>query len=645
MLQTKFLRAALLAGAASIVFAPLARAQDDQPRRHRHHVAQSGGLEQIAMTVGAPEQSDAPPKKLAMTAAATAQGDDPPRKHRHHVAQATGSDRLEELERRLDQQAQEIQDLKAQLNQGQPSGQVSSTQFEALQNQVYETQATVKAATANQAAVQFKQQSPYMHSKTRVTISSPDGKYTFQPIALVQGDFASYSKSQPLPNGNVNGKFDLKSSGVNFRRAQIGFQGNFAGDFGYKFFYDFGGTNGNETYQAFAGPNSATTTTVLQCNVPLVAGVCPAGHLVNTTITNTAFNTSTGSGTGPHIKEAWVSYKGILDPFTFKMGALPPPANLADMTSSDDLLFNERATPAQVSRGLAADDGRESVGFIGNGSFDPANALGPLWNASFFMTGDTFGKAALLAPQTTYAGSQEAIVTRVAVDAWHDPDSNLNVHIGGNLSYVVHPQEATSVTPPGVSGVTTFPITFSDRPELRVDNVTFINTGGINADNAYAVGVEGAFSYDRFLIEGENFWYHINRNNPAPGVTNPDFFGWYVEAAVSLSGDVRAYNPATASFMRPSPLEPFDPLNGGWGAWEAVGRYSYSDFNNDVTSAIPADRVFGGIQRIASAGINFYPNDVFKFMLDLQHVELKDIGSLNNDGNYNTISFRGQVSF
>ena len=57
-----------------------------------------------------------------------------------------------------------------------------------------------------------------------------------------------------------------------------------------------------------------------------------------------------GRRQGPHIKEAWVSYKGILDPFTFKVGAMPTPANLSDMTSSDDLLFNERPSPAQLSR-------------------------------------------------------------------------------------------------------------------------------------------------------------------------------------------------------------------------------------------------------------------------------------------------------
>jgi phosphate-selective porin OprO and OprP len=516
------------------------------------------------------------------------------KKHHHHAAPSTGSDRLELLERQVEQQQQEIQDLKAQVGSG---GQVSSSQFEALQNQVFETQATVKAATANQAAVRFN------HS--HLTISSPDGKYTFSPFVLVQGDFASFSKGDPLHNTVSADKDPLKSSGENFRRAQIGFQGTFAGDFGYAFVYDFGGTNGDETYQGFAGPTTG----------------------------GTAYTTSTGTGTGPHVQQAWLSYKGILDPFTFKLGAFATPANLNDMTASADLLFNERPSPAQLSRGLDGDDGRESVGFIGNGSF---------WQASLFLSGDTYGKGALIAPQTTYGGGQEAALGRVVVFPFLDPDTNFNVHLGANFGYVIHPQESTSTA---ATGVTTYGITFSDRPELRVDNVTFLNTGAINARNAYSAGLEAAASWGPLLLEGENFWYGVDRNNPAVGVTSPNFSGWYVEGSWVITGEFRKYNPATASYTRPSPAYPFDPLNGNWGAWELAGRYSSTDLNYDVTSTVAADRVFGGAQDIWSAGLNFYPNDTLKFMFDYQNVKLHDIGALNNNGGYSTVEVRAQVTF
>lgn len=82
-----------------------------------------------------------------MAASAFAQSDaaatNAPKRHHHHMAVSTGSDRLDLLEKRVEQQAAEIDALKAQLGSGAPS-QVSAAQFEALQNQVYETEAAVK---------------------------------------------------------------------------------------------------------------------------------------------------------------------------------------------------------------------------------------------------------------------------------------------------------------------------------------------------------------------------------------------------------------------------------------------------------------------------------------------------------------------
>ena len=548
---------------------------------------------------------------LAQDAAAT----DTPKKHRHHV------DRLDLLEQQLQQQAAalkqqsaEIQQLKAQLGQQQTASapaQVTPQQFAELQSKVDQVVTQKVDAKKDEATVQFKHFSPYQHSKTVPTISSADGRYTFQPFVLLQGDWGSYSKGQPL---SVPGTNNLKSSGENLRRARIGFQGILDKDFSYSFIADFGGSGGDESYQAFAGPNTGTTKNASGASI-------------------TPLTTSTASGTGARLFNAWIGYRGFLAPFTFKAGVLSTPANLGDMTQSDDLLFNERPSPSQLSRGLGGDDGRESVGFIGNGTW---------WNASLFLTGDTYGKGPVIYPATTYGGSQEAILGRTAFRPWYDDATNFNIHLGANATYVVHPQEVTSTANPGV---TTYPITFLDRPELRVDNVTFINTGAINAKNAYAAGLEAAASYGPFLIQGENFWYGIERNNAAPGVTNPNFSGWYVEGSWVITGEGHAYDPANASFRRPSPDAPFDPLAGNWGAWEIAGRYSSVNFGYDITSSTVADRVFGGQQQIASAGVNFYPNDILRFLFDYQNVTLRNIGALNDNGHYSTVNVRGQISF
>ena len=205
---------------------------------------------------------------IASSAGAFAQSEAPPKKQHHHD---NATDRLDLLEkevheqaraltaqtRALNAQASEIQSLKAQLGQSSalasaPAPQVSAAQFADLQNKV-DNQI---AAKKDEATVKFAHYNAYQHSKTVPTISSADGRYTFQPFVLLQGDWGSYSKSQPL---SLPGTNNLKSSGENFRRARIGFQGIFEKDFSYSFIADFGGAGGDETYQAYAAANSGTT--------------------------------------------------------------------------------------------------------------------------------------------------------------------------------------------------------------------------------------------------------------------------------------------------------------------------------------------------------------------------------------------------
>jgi phosphate-selective porin OprO/OprP len=307
------------------------------------------------------------------------------------------------------------------------------------------------------------------------------------------------------------------------------------------------------------------------------------------------------------------------------------PANLGDMTASDDLLFNERPSPAQLDRSIAGDDGRDSVGFIGNGDW---------WYGSAFLTGDTAGKADVLAP----GSGQEAVVGRAAIAPFYDPATNFNVHLGGNITDVIHPQETTSCTIGATSCTTVTGFSLSDRPELRVDNVTFLKTPTFNATGAQAYGVEGAASWGPLLVQGENFWYNVDLV-PAKGKTNPNFGGWYVEGSWVITGESHKYNMATASYLRPSPDSPVG--SGGFGAFEVAGRYSSTDLEYHTGQA---DAVYGGKQNIISSGINWYPIDAVKVMFDYEIVSLQDIGGLTTNkadfnGHFTDLSTRVQISF
>jgi hypothetical protein len=136
-------------------------------------------------------------------------------RHRLHEAVITSSERLDLLERQVEQQAQqvkqqaeEIEALKAQLNQGSSgSSEVSPAQFEALQNQVYETQAAVKAASVSKEPKDKK-----IHVKgLTITLNGFAAAETVWRSANEESDIgSSYSKIPfpgpgPATSGNVNG--------------------------------------------------------------------------------------------------------------------------------------------------------------------------------------------------------------------------------------------------------------------------------------------------------------------------------------------------------------------------------------------------------------------------------------------------------
>jgi phosphate-selective porin OprO/OprP len=171
---------------------------------------------------------------------------------------------------------------------------------------------------------------------------------------------------------------------------------------------------------------------------------------------------------------------------------------------------------------------------------------------------------------------------------------------------------------------------FADRPELRVDNRSFVsavavgNTNStaatLNFDSAYAYGLELAGAYRNFYFEGEYFRFGYDTKNIAvtgTGITSRidpsvDFDGYYAQATYVLTGESRAYNIGTGAFGSPKPARPFSLETGGIGAWEVGVRYSYVNLNDTNGGYI----VNGGKQALWTFGVNWYVNNNVRFMLN-----------------------------
>jgi phosphate-selective porin OprO/OprP len=332
-----------------------------------------------------------------------------------------------------------------------------------------------------------------------------------------------------------------------------------------------------------------------------------------------------GSGSeGAAISSAYIQYDG-LGPVHWKIGAYPTPESFDDTTSASDLLFLERAQPTDLARSVAGSDGRDGTTIF---------AYGDDYYAAASYTGD-------LVQDTGVFDEQQALVGRVAWRAFHDGDSNFA--IGADSTYVFKVAD-TAAGPHSPSA-----IRLRERPELNVDDNSFrlVDSGSIDADKFLEWGVEAAGNWHNLYGQGGYFNFDVTRR--ASALPNPDFDGWYLQASWVLTGETKSYIPSTGSYGLPKPDSAFSFDHTGSGAWEIAGRYSVLDLNDDAGlagHATPTGGIRGGEQKIWTAGLNWYPNNAIRFVLDYQHVDVSRLTAAGGDGDakLDDVSLRVQLS-
>jgi phosphate-selective porin OprO and OprP len=345
-----------------------------------------------------------------------------------------------------------------------------------------------------------------------------------------------------------------------------------------------------------------------------------------------------GSGVeSAQLNQAYLEYAGWKPwdaALRLRIGAWATPTGLEDATSNTESLFLERAASAELVRNLAGGDGRMGVGALINGE---------RWYASAVLTGGTVGN-------TGEFDEQSGVLTRLAFLPLRG--ENAALHLGGSISGVIEPAD----TNPAPGSAET--IRLRERPELRVDGQRFVDTGAIPADGVTAFGLEAGGYVNNFYAAGEVFRIDLDR---ADGLSSPSFEGWYVQGAWTLTGERRRWSGASGGFQGVRPSHAFAPSEQHWGAWELAGRYSVLDLNDNAGApglAPPIDGVRGGEQTITSIGLNWYPNNVVRFLLDYQWVEIDRLDPENSSivtpvagvgaqigQDFEALSLRSQVSF
>ena len=353
------------------------------------------------------------------------------------------------------------------------------------------------------------------------------------------------------------------------------------------------------------------------------------------------FNYEFGSGVSSgnelqgRIQQAFIEYDGLA-PWAFRIGAFPPAAGLEDSTSAADTMFLERNSPADVVRNLAGGDGRDAAGIT-------------------YATDRVFGSAVLtggkVADSNLYFDEQQAVVARFSGIVYSDPDTKVLLS-GAGTDVFRGPDAAAG---PGSARN----ITLSDPPEVNIDDnsTKLVSTGAINADSAWAWGVEGAAQWRSLFAQGGYFGYGIDQRTA--GKPELNFNGWYAQASWVLTGESKGYNTSNGAFASPKPRIPFSFDGGGFGAIELAARYSDLDLNDHAGAlgqALPANGVRGGEQQIFTAALSWYPVSALKFSMQAQNVHINRIGTIPagfghgtlNNANvgqvFNTVALRSQLS-
>jgi phosphate-selective porin OprO/OprP len=333
------------------------------------------------------------------------------------------------------------------------------------------------------------------------------------------------------------------------------------------------------------------------------------------------------------IETAQIIYSGLRGA-AFELGYSNTYFTLDQATSSNDTLFLERASPSNIATNFNAGDARANAGvrFFGDRYWIGGYLTGPASGDSHTLTGERFGA-----------------FQRVALQVLSGRDYSAHLGVGAD----------ELLRAPNTGNGTADALTLSDQPELRIDPTALLNTGAMGTlanpvNGGYVLDLETAATYRNFFWQGEYYHYQVDRQ----GVADANFDGGYGQVSWTLTGESHKYNPQAASYFRIVPAHPFSLGHGGWGAWELAARISYIDLNSNFRAgeklATTPGAVDGGLQRGYTFGLNWYPNDLIRFLLDYNHVDYEKANAAAVAGaplgvpvgaKFDSVSLRVQVAY
>lgn len=309
----------------------------------------------------------------------------------------------------------------------------------------------------------------------------------------------------------------------------------------------------------------------------------------------------------PTLTDGYFEFKKLPHGGRLRVGHFKEPFSLEELTSSNSITFMERSLPTLA--------------------FAPERNLGVQLHNSFFAERfaaafGVFMDVGALDTRTSFENAVENaggcdLTARVTALPWFADDGKKLLHLGLDYSHKFR-RNAT--------------IQFAARPESHLTQAKLVSTGKVAADNVDLLASELALVAGPVSLQSEFLQAFTS------GAGSYFFWGYYAYLSYFLTGESRPYTKSQGIFAAPRPHRDFNPLRGGWGAWELVLRHSCLDL---VDGAVE-----GGKENNFSAGLNWYLNYNVCLMFNYIHAKVTDRASPEvNDGIANIVQGRFQIFF
>ena len=467
---------------------------------------------------------------------------------------------MEAMQAQLDAMNSKVDTLEGQLSQAQVEAQTATAAAQS---------ATASATKATEVATKAADAAPKVAWKGAPEFTGKDG-WSFKPRGRLHYDTGTIG---------TPGQLELPNLGFNsrVRRVRLGAEGAMPGGFGYKVEVDFAnaGVSFGEVLLSYSPANA------------------PLQVRIGNFDTMNGFEQTTSS-----------NYTSFIERAAF-----------------NDAFLNSRRLGASVAFLTDNDDLRAEVGLFAAHSID----------GSFDNNGLIAGARVVYAPKAL--GGQ--------------------LHFGANYQ---HRDFASNVSGGTSVGVNMSSINqlgrYRARPNSQLTDIRFVDTGSFAARSDRIIGIETAAIFKSLYFTGEAQW--LKSDSYAPNAialgsdsfsggnvavvptSNPGFFGAYGEVGYFLTGETRGYKRGDGTWARTKVLNPF--AKGGAGAFQLAGRFEYLDLADDALLNGPTNNFTTGVTSLAAAnsrlgrggtqtsyllGLNWYPMDYVRFMVNYGRVEVE----------------------